>query len=561
MFYSVAAALLALVVVGVPMDLLSQEPEDSTIPGQPPVQPPGLPAPGPFVMTLGYWAQGLQPGQDTIIDGVVLRHLPNVAHGRRVLLAGVPMSAQPTFDLDAIEDTSNSGPHVLDQTRRYGEWAASYYGAALPKNRRLALARLYRRTIDSAAALARAPRDELASANAIRGAIITLLTDHVLAERQIFASTPRAQERRYGRPLAQPLHQPNRERLRRAFTEVLTHEDSQVHRDPYDSAAGRRILGFTSHLPPTGMQLVAAPPHCLLGDTIVQTRADPPEPLSTYEVRIYVASHPAFGDVRGVLQDLGFNVESFVHTSVLGSIWNLRKQHVITLKFFRPCPSGVIALSEGQLRDLVGGSVPVESTKTTTYFFQNVGWRIGNGASGAYEASDLVELVGKASFSSWDDAVRWLYTPTPSPGGHYYKIRAAAYSVGDYGFNFICQTAANAFAVRRWGIDVIPEPAFAFFYGLYGNSFFGDDGITKRKDWMGHVHAGCVPGSGCYFNTTLPYATGIFEGSMDGWGFGLDEYYNPNQSQPWRQTEAAYSNASIPFGLWRDFVTRVSGWQ
>ncbi len=45
MFYSVAAALLALVVVGVPMDLLSQEPEDSTIPGQPPVQPPGLPAP------------------------------------------------------------------------------------------------------------------------------------------------------------------------------------------------------------------------------------------------------------------------------------------------------------------------------------------------------------------------------------------------------------------------------------------------------------------------------------------------------------------------------------
>jgi len=477
----------------------------------------------------------------------------------RALIAGVPMDDQPTFSLEPFERTDSGGnvpDEVIAQNRRYAEWAASYYGAGLSPALRQRLTKLYLETVDSGAAWSNRAKRDSASVESNRRATSSFFARQSLAERRIFSTTPSAQVRRYGAVLRHPGVEPDSARLRRAFQQMLIHDDPKTQ-SFHRGTTGRPILGFRA-LKAVPYNVVTA--SCHGADTIV-TRTIVDETsrgLNLTEARIYLATHQAFPDVTDILKDLGMYSDQMMHTSVVAGLWSLEAVHILTLKYYREAgcnfPIGLPKTARiTRLHDLVQTGQPAETIKTTVYQLANDEWSIGNGASGEYDASDNLQLISKASFSSYADAQQWLYKPTPSPSGHYYRMRAAAYSIGDYGWDFICQTSANAFSIRRWNILVVPEPLWDEWFGLYGRQ-----GISHRYDWLHQLHYGCVPGHWCYYNVYPPYGTPYDEWALDGKGYGLDVFFSPVKG--WEYTRADFHNASIPFGRITDFVSEVPGW-
>jgi hypothetical protein len=191
----------------------------------------------------------------------------------------------------------------------------------------------------------------------------------------------------------------------------------------------------------------------------------------------------------------------------------------------------------------------------TDYFLVADHWSYANGASGGYQHDDDMILVKRKSFTTGNahkKAVRWLHTPTPASNGVYHRIRAVSYSVGDYGFNWICQVSLNAFAVRRYNFAPIGSPTGELAYGLYGNR-----GISARS-YLGSIKKGCVPGSGCFWNNP-PAATGVFEAALSGKGYNLDYFWSPRRNE-WYKSDADYTSDKPNWPLPAEFIESVSGW-
>jgi len=304
---------------------------------------------------------------------------------------------------------------------------------------------------------------------------------------------------------------------------------------------------------------------CTRTDTIVTLRVIHDwTPTGRFSARVYLATHPAFQWAIDVLSSLGVDTDWMFHSSIGGSIWMLERRHVITAQTERTCSSGVVT-----------ARTVLKTDSATDYQWYNNGWFVANGASGTYAATDHLSLIHEVQFTDWMSAYKYLHTPTANPSdGHYHPIRAVAYSVGDYGFDWICQTSANAFTWRRWNVIAIPSPTGAWLYGQLGRL-----GISTRDDpyypLPGHmsVQKGCVPGSRCHYEnpTCVPgtqcsfgsvappqpplHATGLYEAKLDGQGYGLDMFWNPNKND-WRYTEAPFVEVRPP---WPSGNTEAAG--
>jgi hypothetical protein len=242
-----------------------------------------------------------------------------------------------------------------------------------------------------------------------------------------------------------------------------------------------------------------------------------PETIS-FMARIYLAEHDA--------EDMDWNTWGFdgmYHTSIIGGIWALNRRTRRVTSFIREQPSGAW-----------------DERATLAEF---AGWRIGYGAASKYQPDDRLTLVTETTHSSWEEADRRLFGHTPS-GGKYYPIRGVAYSKGNYGLDWVCHQTANAFSLRKWNLLPVTYPISWLPFGPYGNN-----GISTRRDLVGQIHKGCVPGVWCFYNVTPPYSipdpvmVGVMESQMTGSGWGLETLWNPNKG--WVRSEASFDPMAI----------------
>jgi hypothetical protein len=231
-----------------------------------------------------------------------------------------------------------------------------------------------------------------------------------------------------------------------------------------------------------------------------------------YELRIYTSEHD-------ILDDTERSVLIPNHTNVVAGIWIHSKRQVTDVTY-ENCARAA-------------------SVEKTIYDERFLSWAVGDGAAGDYQANDTLHLKASFWFSDYDDAYTFAMGVSGLAPG---RIQVAAYSVGDYGLDWICHNAANAFTYDRWGLLVADDS----YLGVILYSPFGDKGISPRTDTTGTTHVGCVPGMGCYYTTNIRYALGLFDALCSGTGTYLDTYYDAATGRM-AASRASYKNEAIPF--------------
>jgi hypothetical protein len=254
---------------------------------------------------------------------------------------------------------------------------------------------------------------------------------------------------------------------------------------------------------------------------------------------------------------MGIDPGFLYHSSVGAGVWQLFKAHKVTIARFAAAhcqPSAIPA-------DFFSELYPILWADTSTVWtMRHIGWYAVNGASGVYHSAahgvqDDLELIAAAQFDTWGEAEYWMYAPLSDANNRYYRMRVADYSVGDYLWNWICHSEVNAFSYWRWGITPVDEWVDEAMYYIYGNN-----GVAPPYDWRDHKHFGCVSGSNCFYNNSLPYAVGIFESKLFGEGYGLDVWWHPNK-QEWWYSDASYTSIEPFWVMAPDYVGEGPGWQ
>lgn len=543
------------------LDVGAQPPADDSIAIIPPYRWPVAPAsarPRDSLRALPreYWASALARGETRVIDGIVSAREPNRAT-QRLLIAGIAEEAQPTIALAPVSgDTGVVRRNVVVQTKAYLDWTARHFGRQLPSRQRARLSAMYRASADTAARIAQQRVASAADADRVRKQLARLMGRTLLRERDMYAPYPQAQRERFGRLRARSNQPLDTARYYKALESWMAHDvDSAMINAPRTTVPtdSRRALLFRA---PTAMLTPAMHLLCGGGDTVVVTRqVDDWHALPVFEARVYEMSHQAIDWITDIMEVAGVDTEWFYHAGIGAGMFQMFKTHYVkTTRVGTKCDS--LLRTPGISMFQQGGTV-IRVDTTTVYAMLLVRWEIANGSAGDYRNTDDKRLVARVQFDTWDAAYKWLYTPTPTAGeGKYYPIRAVAYSVGDYGVNWTCQTSSNAFTYRRWGFIAIPEPSGAWLYGVFGNR-----GISERLDMWGSVRYGCVPGDNCFYNLTPPYATnGPMDVFYEGVGWGLDTFWNPRQNA-WAYTRASYKPVTPPWGSITDRVREEPGWQ
>jgi hypothetical protein len=515
-----------------------------------------------------YWASRLKPGEVAIVDGII-----SIRDGgqedQRILIPGVPMSEQPTFDLEPIEadTTAATARRILEQTRQFADWAATFYGKGLPRVDQQKLRSLYRSMADSGALLAnpRSPSLQAPIPSATRLALAGFLSRALIRERSIFDPYPAARDQRYTR-LRPRVQAVDTTRLREALDLWMNHDTVQPgaqHIRPFPPGQGPFQGGYFpdfKRLQPSSSGPVDLSLYVIKcsGDTVIETHVIESVPLNWAEARVVVAIHPVFGTLRDILEFFGVDNDWLYHSSIGGAVWEAFADRRVRSSY-------LVSKCELKSSDSVFKSpLPwqkklIRADSSTEYRLSADHWSYANGASGTYPTTysghDELIVVKRKVFetgNAYSKAVRWLHTPTPASNGVYHRIRAVSYSVGDYGENWICQVTLNAFAVRRYRFAPIGEPSGELIYGLYGNR-----GISARS-WYSRIIKGCVPGKACFYNRP-PVAKGTLEHWLAGKGYNLDKFWSPRLDS-WYNSDADYTGDQPEWPHSSERVESVPGW-
>jgi hypothetical protein len=516
-----------------------------------------------------YWASSMKPGDVAFSNGL-LRLKEPTRKPKRVFLAGIPLDAQPTFDLTPItnDGTTAAMIRLRRQKQQYLDWAARYFGRSLSGQGRLRLRSLYRATSDSVQAITKRklgrtkedsathPRDSATSvkkADEMRLRLAKALTKSVLAEHRLFQGNQRAQKERYGKALL-----PMRELASSDTARIVSAIESWLRHDRDTIAATRKPR--VKELPTPIITITCRSP-----DTLITTGFVGWQALNYYEARFYVAKHDASDMVALVREFYGIDIDFAYHSSIGTGVWQLFKGHKVTVAHFvpgqclpfTPMPAGMAQYFAA----LAGHDSVVWADTSTVWEMRPLGWYLANGASGVYHSTahgvqDEMEPVFTASFSSYDSMMDWLYSPLPDDDGNYYRMRVVDYSIGDYGFDWICHSVVNAYSLWRWYLTPIVDPVDYEAYSTYGNN-----GIAPPGDMWGNRHYGCVPGHDCYYTTSYWYSgfSWFFESRLFGEGWGLGIFFKPS-SNSWQDSTAGFYSVQPLWDMSIDSISELPGW-
>ena len=510
-------------------------------------------------------AYGMKPGE--VRNGEVFIYCdPDPGQNYPPSLAGIPEEYQPSYELlerlmevAEEENQKDSERDMLD----YFRWYSTYYGRELESGYQIELEAVYiqqySRLMDEITRYRKTGELKKYLSN-----ISAILTDLNLQEYLIF------RENKLKTPAGNPFNRldyknpKNREQVQQAYCDYFSYYMDEEYRKNfkipetkivldekyYKSNKAFLPLGSDDITYQTVSRMDVSPEWLLknalasettreAGTEFTTTRLSEAE-LMYYEFRVYSAEHPVIEN---------YEIAGLYHVSILGGFWaNFKRKKTVTT--FR-IPSF----------EVVSEDVSTQYEEIFLY------WMIGNGCLGTYESFDQLILLKSYPCSNYEQARKIAYGITPSPGGKYYPMRACAYSVGTYGFSYVCQNNANAFTGKKWGFAAILSPARYTGIALYG--ICGLRGVSKRKCsfWPGFIFKGGIPGSGLHYNIAPehvdePVIAAIIESFAPAWGSGLAAYYNAKKND-WRYTGAKFTEHSIPYDLGEktDRIYLEPGWE
>jgi hypothetical protein len=508
----------------------------------------------------GPWSFDLQPGEWKIKDGVLYGFEPR--EDRHPVILGLPdITAKEEESLIKLTAGITEDPPLktYEVWRNLAIWFAEYYGdkACACKEKtedceekqeelRQRLECLYTEKTDQYIQLEEQERTTEVPQNEkekYRNRA-ELFADLLEKERKIFKDFPDAQESRYGRKLIGPVmgvefdHKTVAETLLSFISgkyiqeenkqaEEETKKAQQVSCEP-SSKNHAEIGSRTGYI-----QIVPGPPVPKNGlprdgstwkpeekctgqnSYMVETTIEEPC-LIGIETRIFVAEHPPFHN--RVLQWLGL-----YHTSILAGRWEVFRSVVERGK--------VDCEREGAKPKMTRYCEQEEKIEKKFYK-----WYLVNCCSGDYFANDELRLVDCEIFigeNSLQESAEYLSGTSPQDHGRRCKSRYGAYPKGDYGINWVCHQAANAFAHTKWKFTpVLYYPII--FYSFMGNKGISD--VTTDKCPETHACLPCVSGARCCGQSS--------PAGFKGLGYNLQRGWHPTRGK-WINTDFQYEELPI----------------
>jgi len=503
-----------------------------------------------------HWSCGLGPGDRKVIEGVVVTKLGDgkpKASVSKPLFAGVPDDEQPNFDIEPIEvKDAESMEAYHKKQKELVRWYAKYWGKFLSDEKRSVYEQLMLSTYEETWKILKPAAEETWNKKTgidfagIRAQLADRLSEHLMSEIKIFDGNDKAAQRRYGKQ-ANLSKTPKKNELKDTLEAMLS--GAYLKREEKKSEASHsldmphptieaRSTTTTPGLFGGRVEFVQEALPLVSGKHRYKTYTDLGEPVvGGAEARVCVFTHE--------IADLPWTAP--LHTSIVVGVWTIEQQLRKVETWEREVPGLPVVGRSGS--EWLPVLIDQRTVLVTRARFLN--WDLANGCAGTYPRDDFHTTVAIATYSGSDlpttlgELRKWVYGCTPSAGGHYYPIRAAAYSVGMYFMDWVCHNCANAFAYLKWGLIPVSS-GFTSSWGL-----FGMKGISPREDMWGAVHQGCVPGNECYYNMAPPYVEPLVALGEDllcaGEAHNLHTFWNDAKSQ-WKPTEAKFNEKDVASG-------------
>jgi hypothetical protein len=503
-----------------------------------------------IILPFNHPAADLRPGEYKIKDGVIIEYFPDGTR-ETPLVAGIPEEDQPgilaaPFHLDKSDDLDALLKNRLD----LASWSAGYSGKYLPKKAKRELKDLYFTMVEESLNInVLIASGELEEKEALEKSA-ELMQSMILQEHAIFRPHKKAQKHRYGHLLeSEPPDSSVEENLKNAVLHFISGDylkdqaereenpQNERFRPGKDFAKWKEIFGELSWLEyfspkePVGIEVV--------GDKVFLVLEDPPYGYGydlskvelagpwekTYEhdlgdlwveAKKFITTHTGWGPIGALISNFLPNwLTGLVHTNFVAGIWKGKLSLIV------------------ESREVFFGASTWHENRICFIYEEEHEWVIANGNGSTYKEDDNVIDDPKYHkvFKDVDTARRYLLSVRKDDDGNYYANQAAAYSVGQYGINWVCHQNLNAFTFRKWNETPFYHPLSMFKWGPYGtgHSCSGDEPISPAKDSEDEdiEHPGGAPGPSClYYHDDHPLpliscALGAQCNLMSGWGYGL----------------------------------------
>jgi hypothetical protein len=517
----------------------------------------------------------LNLGEVKVIDGIVFGLMPK-APPVKTLLAGLPesLSTRLTPLLAAIDSPDVKEDNYILAHKSAHNIFAHYYGANFSASKKEKLGNLYSVAFEKAFDIQKDVIKKSLDLILAQKSLAKIMGDTAIEEMKFFAGHSKAQMRRYRNWRGAKVQDTElaRELFSKAFLELLSgaylktdrrliNREQKILKRPYTKRAVSIMDKARFYTPSMSNYIESRVVDFLSHLHRDQRRYEYQEDVYSvallgWNTKIYSAEHSILSDsVESELSDIMGDAFSSIsgdlglfHTSIIGGVWKISKQHLLIKKVDR---------QTGQV---------VHQEKATRFHVDFDEWLVANGCASWIESNDELILLDEQYFSEPESAKQYLRGQTPDPGGNYYPVRACSYPVGTYGINWVCHQNANAFTERKYGWKRI-DYLTTLIYGTCGNFYWpiiGPEPVSTRKCRVPgcYPHFGGIPGSSLYYNIAPQYGglLGVFlDPLMRGAGYGLHESWDPQQ-QAWRPTNAAYTEESIPFAVGPNWQATYSGW-
>ncbi|MBL7852086.1 MAG: hypothetical protein JNN04_14385 [Cyclobacteriaceae bacterium] len=443
----------------------------------------------------------LKDGDMSVVDGIVVARNPSVKP-KATYFCGVPAEAQPSLDLN--DSTTMT---TVNLRKVYLDMRLKMLDAYLEIEGRKKLKALYEgltKSLDSLDQLSQAPQYKTS-------AFSKILTKALVEELSILRPYPKALEQLYKdkAPLSMKRISRKKEKaLEDGFNVFLSGE--------YFSYEKANITDINFRLTPTNIVNIPYASFIKESPKVISRNVGQKE-FVAFNMRVYTGEHSVLDSELNSI----FEMVGLVHTSI------------VTV--------GFALLKQNQEYSIDRGRTWMQRTK---FSHEYIGTWTANGAASWFESNDTYHLKMDYYFGTYDDFKKGIYQVIPGSDGTCRRIRAASYSVGLYGLNWICHSVVNSFALRKWNIT--PVNYFTnLVYMVYGNQ-----GISSHDGYGTNVVKGCVPGAGCYWLKFAPTPTPLhlvqelFMG--EGRGTFLSSYYNPCTGN-YQTSDASYKSVYLDF--------------
>lgn len=474
----------------------------------------------------------LKPGESVIKDGIIYEYLPNKS--RKIpIVAGLALDDQP--GKIAMPFNSNNANEHLKQRQKLAMWLADYEGKFLPEKANQDLKDLYLSKVNEIFQIQnqKLSDNEKLKSTEVYQKLAEIISDLSIKELEIFRKYETAQIHRYGHKIKTKYNSKIKKSLEDGILQFINGDYWKILKKPglkqypqlQDLGKWKEIFKrfrWLDYYYPKKPQLYEIdkdklileldepqifPPSTKFGKWKIVEEKDYGY-LQKVVVNKFITTGPAWGDLGNLIDDI---IPNIVHTNLVAGIWRT-KLKLVTEAREVTSPDGII----------------VTEFKESLLCEPEIHWIIANGNAASYTENDTIKHYYEGVFDDYEMAIRYLRSFQPIDG-EYFANQAVAYSVGQYGTNWVCHQNCNAFAFMKWRELPYFHPQSWLAWESCGtgqtNPLCGAGSpISPPKDLFGNQHPGGAPGPWCLFFHRFPCGADVqctVMGNNNACGWGL----------------------------------------